>query len=352
MTRFLLSVLLAATATVVMATPAEAAVTFTASRTNVINGESVRFAGSFGTHSARTVVLQRKSGTSWFKVASKTSTSTGAFSFTIKPTGTVGTSRAYRAHISTANTSSRTITFVAQTATLAAPATVTTGKQFTATGTFRPIRTGRVTILQRRTGTTWTEVARGKENSLGKTAFKPTLVPTGAVTLRAVAAYSAGAPAKASASRAVTVLPPAVQRVSEDAAGTGADVPSYSPAISADGRYVAFYSASSSLVPGDTNGQGDIFVRDLQAHTIERVSLADDDSQSPAESVSPSISGDGRYVTFDTPAILTPNSPSSYSNVYVRDRVAGTTTRVSVPAPGVAGATNNSARSSISADGR
>ena len=71
-----------------------------------------------------------------------------------------------------------------------------------------------------------------------------------------------------------------------------------SPRLSADGRYVAFGSDASNLVPDDTNGVADIFVYDRQTNTIERVSVAADGTQGNGESYLPAISADGRYVAF------------------------------------------------------
>ena len=70
-----------------------------------------------------------------------------------------------------------------------------------------------------------------------------------------------------------------IERVSVAADGTQGNGYSITPSISADGRYVAFYSVASNLVPGDTNGTTDVFVYDRQTDTIERVSLASDGTQ-------------------------------------------------------------------------
>jgi Tol biopolymer transport system component len=66
--------------------------------------------------------------------------------------------------------------------------------------------------------------------------------------------------------------------------------------ISADGRFVAFASEAGNLVPGDTNGLGDLFVRDLRAGTTRRVSLGTRGAQADSASFAPSISADGRFV--------------------------------------------------------
>jgi hypothetical protein len=94
---------------------------------------------------------------------------------------------------------------------------------------------------------------------------------------------------------------PDIERVSLAADGTQGNASSDYTALSADGRYVAFFSNASNLVPGDTNGYGDIVVYDRQTDTIERVSVAADGTQGNRNSGVnnfPDISADGRYVTF------------------------------------------------------
>jgi uncharacterized repeat protein (TIGR01451 family) len=100
-------------------------------------------------------------------------------------------------------------------------------------------------------------------------------------------------------------------------------------AISADGRYVAFHSEATNLVRGDRNGVTDVFVRDRVAQTTERVSLDTAGREIAGGGDQPAISPDGRYVAFVTSDLDANFSP----DVYLRDRVAGTTTRISV-APG------------------
>jgi Tol biopolymer transport system component len=130
------------------------------------------------------------------------------------------------------------------------------------------------------------------------------------------------------------------------------------PSISPDGRFVVFSSTSSRLVPGDTNSRGDAFLRDLVTQTTERVSLGMDGAQPNAHAAAfglPSaVSAGGRYVAFYTEASnLVPGDTNGKYDVFVRDREQATTTRVSV-------ATNGSQLnfgdgafySSLSADGR
>src|SRR5262249_55551822 len=72
----------------------------------------------------------------------------------------------------------------------------------------------------------------------------------------------------------------------------------HSAALSADGRFVAFVSAASNLVPDDTNGTADVFVRDRLNDTTERVSVTSDGSERKGRAYDVGISGDGRFVVF------------------------------------------------------
>src|SRR5260221_5843339 len=126
----------------------------------------------------------------------------------------------------------------------------------------------------------------------------------------------------------------------------------YGPTISPDGRYVAFDSESSNLVPGDTNGYSDIFVYDRVTGTTELVSIATGGAQGNSHSTAESISGDGRYVAFESVASnLVPGDTNGFFDVFVRDRQAGTTERVSVSTDGSQG-DGDSLACSISSDGR
>ncbi len=134
--------------------------------------------------------------------------------------------------------------------------------------------------------------------------------------------------------------------------GREADGPSFTPAISGDGRYVAFASAGSTLVAGDTNGVEDVFVYDRLARTTERVSLSSAGEQGNGDSYGPAISADGRYVAFTSAASnLTPGDGNGELDVFVRDRVAHTTVLASVGPHGTLG-DGPSIAPSISGDGR
>ena len=128
------------------------------------------------------------------------------------------------------------------------------------------------------------------------------------------------------------------------------------PSISADGRYVAFYSYATNLVPGDTNGALDVFVHDREAGETERVSLASDGTQGNSGSSTgfarTHISAGGRYVVFWSVASnLVPGDTNGLADVFVHDRNTGVTARVSRAADGTE-ANGRSRQGSISADGR
>ena len=148
------------------------------------------------------------------------------------------------------------------------------------------------------------------------------------------------------------------ERVSVANDGTQGNDRSKGPAVSADGRHVAFTSSADNLVPGDTNGLPDVFVYDRQTRMIERVSIASDGTQGNSVFVSPygpSISADGRHVAFSSSAgNLVPGDTNGLSDVFVFDRQTRTTERVSIASDGTQG-NDWSAwpyRPSISADGR
>jgi Tol biopolymer transport system component len=142
------------------------------------------------------------------------------------------------------------------------------------------------------------------------------------------------------------------ERVSVDSSGAEGNDRSWFPSISADGRYVAFESSANNLVPGDTNGAPDVFVHDRQTGVTERVSVDSSGLQGSSPSVVPSISADGRHVAFTSFASnLVPGDTNSERDVFVHDRQTDETDRISVSSIGAEGI-GWSEEASISADGR
>ena len=126
------------------------------------------------------------------------------------------------------------------------------------------------------------------------------------------------------------------------------------PAISADGRVVAFHSQASNLVEGDTNRAADVFVRDRLTGETARVSVSTQGAQGSDDSVRPALSGDGRVIAFESRAknldLARPN-PDGISQVYVHDRELGRTDLISFGIDGLAGDAA-SGDTAISAGGR
>lgn len=161
-----------------------------------------------------------------------------------------------------------------------------------------------------------------------------------------------------------------MMRASTDGAGGQSDHESDQPSVSADGRYVAFASLAGNLVPGDTNGAWDAFVKDSQTGAITRVSTTSagaganaGSSGSPCngnhDSSQPSISADGRYVAFMSCASdLVPGDTNDHQDIFVKDTLTGETTRVSTNSAGEQSSCDgvfcvaNSYAPHISADGR
>jgi Tol biopolymer transport system component len=126
--------------------------------------------------------------------------------------------------------------------------------------------------------------------------------------------------------------------VSRNSAGREGNRASSDPTISADGRYVAFESFASNLVKGDTNGWVDAFVRDRRTHTTRRVSVSSRGRQGNENSSDAVISGSGRYVAFESLASnLVRGDTNGTSDIFVRDMSAHTTRRMSVSSGGAQG---------------
>jgi uncharacterized repeat protein (TIGR01451 family) len=144
-------------------------------------------------------------------------------------------------------------------------------------------------------------------------------------------------------------------RVSVNSIGEGGNYGSVLPAISADGRFVAFQSAADNLVAGDTNGKVDVFVHDRGTHQTTRVSEDSAGAQGNGHSGGPSISADGRFVAFESLASnLVAGDTNGEVDIFVHDRVTRQTTRVSLSSTGTEGSNGyyGSRSPAISADGR
>jgi Tol biopolymer transport system component len=147
--------------------------------------------------------------------------------------------------------------------------------------------------------------------------------------------------------------PARTTRVSVDINGGDANGVSGSPSISGDGRYVAFESAATDIAPGDVPDDVDVFVRDRAMGTSTPVCVDAGGGVPNGGCASPSISADGRYVAFASNAsdLVAGDVDDPFTDIFVRDLVTEVTERVSVTTAGDA-ADGSSDRPSISGDGR
>ena len=141
-----------------------------------------------------------------------------------------------------------------------------------------------------------------------------------------------------------------------NSSGVEGNSDSNNPVISGDGRYIAFQSDSSNLISGDTNGFFplgiDIFVHDRQTGNTSRASVSSAGLQANSWSQNPSISYNGRYVTFTSPASnLVSGDTNGCADVFVHDQQIGKTVRASVSSLGIQG-NGDSQNSMLSGDGR
>lgn len=142
-----------------------------------------------------------------------------------------------------------------------------------------------------------------------------------------------------------------VERVSLSSGGAQANAASDDGVLSAEGQLVAFMSGASNLVAADTNAANDVFVRDRASGLTTRVSLASDGTQANGPSEDASLSADGRYVSFWSEASnLVPGDSNGVRDVFVHDRSTGVTTRVSTASDG-SQANATSSKGVLSADG-
>lgn len=141
-------------------------------------------------------------------------------------------------------------------------------------------------------------------------------------------------------------------RASVDTTGGAPDGGSGQPAISGNGRYVAFWSLATDLVPGDTNGKADVFVRDLHTGVTTRPSVDSTGGTSDGDSRYPALDRTGRYITFESDATdLVTGDTNGVRDVFVRDRWSGRTERASLDQDG-GEANGASERATLSGDGR
>ena len=123
--------------------------------------------------------------------------------------------------------------------------------------------------------------------------------------------------------------------VSRSQAGALGNGDSEAPSISSDGRYVAFSSYASNLIKGDTNGTQDAFRVDTTTGAVQRINVTASGGQiANGLAHMEGMSGDGRYVLYQTWAALVPGDTNGVDDIYMRDVVAGTNRRISISPTG------------------
>jgi Tol biopolymer transport system component len=126
----------------------------------------------------------------------------------------------------------------------------------------------------------------------------------------------------------------------------------FDPSITSDGRYIGFTSTGSNIVSGDTNGAQDVFLRDRVGRTTVRVDLKPDGQQIPGGAALGYVSSNGRYVLFTSWAVVTPGDTNGKQDLFLRDLVANTTELISVARTGGPADEYTSITEAISGDGR
>lgn len=140
---------------------------------------------------------------------------------------------------------------------------------------------------------------------------------------------------------------PQAQLISISSNGEAGNRASSQASMSEDGRFAAFISEADNLVPNDSNQSADVFVHDRLYGLTERVSVSSTGEEADAESSFAQISGNGRFVIFQSSASnLAASDGQGFSAIYIHDRLTGITEQISVPEQGLVGAP------SIAADGR
>lgn len=143
----------------------------------------------------------------------------------------------------------------------------------------------------------------------------------------------------------------ATELISKSTAGVAGNDYSYNSSISAIGRYITYQSDADNLVTGDTNGVSDIFVFDTTTGTTTRVSTHSNGTQSNGTSSNPFISVHGHTITYESLASnLVAGDTNSVSDIFVFDMATGTTTRASTHSDGTEG-NSTSYNPTVSADG-
>ncbi|GAB3249499.1 hypothetical protein [Nocardioides dilutus] len=322
--------------------PSATKVTLKAQPTTVTTGSDVTFrVRTKNAVKGQKATLQRRSGGTWVKVTAKKLPATTKLNLKVAPppgTTTYRVKLARKGDTAGATSKAVAVTAVepAQTGTFQLPSSAVAGTTVTATAGFSPPRPGRGVHLQRLDSGTWTTIDTDTQDAGGGASFAITADVAGSFQYRAVALAHGGITEHATDVRTLVVTEPEpwtdeTTLVSHDVNGGPGNGYTGNPSISDDGRFVAYDSTSSDLVADDPdNDQKDVFLWDRSTDTTVWVSRSSTGGSLDRPAESPVISGNGRYVFFNSPATnINGNvNPFNVNGVFRWDRLTGETVQL------------------------
>ncbi len=332
-------------ALVVLAPPPAGAAAATLSARPVVAGEQLVLHGSVAATRPRPVTLQRRVAARWVRVAGGRTTARGAFRLVVRQPSVATTYRvlapAVAGRRATASRAFRAVP-VAQRVTLTTRGPLEVRSPLAVGAAFTPSRPGRPWRVERRVDGRWQVVAAGTQPRSGRiTAVVRTPRTAGRFAVRVSApAWRGAAAVTRAAAVVVQAVPPrrvgAPRLVTAGPGGAVGDTAPGGAGTSDGGRWVAFESNATTLVPGPTGGTTHVYLRDTDSGTTTRISRAPDGGPGPGYSYDPVISGDGRFVSFTSEAALLPTDTNRSDDVYLYDRQTDALTVASRHASGLA----------------
>ena len=330
---------------VALAPPPAGAATTSLSARPAVAGERLVLTGSVPATRARPVTLQRRAAARWVRVAGARTTARGAFRLVVRQPSVATAYRvlapAVAGRRATVSRAVRAVPVV-QRVTLTTTGPLEVRSPLAVHAVFAPARPGRPWRVERRVDGRWQVVAAGTQPRSGRTTAvvrTPRTAGRFAVRVTAPAWRGAAAVTRASTVDVQAVAPRRVGAPRLVTVGPGGAVGDTAPGgagTSDGGRWVTFESDATNLVPGSNGDATQVYLRDTRAGTTTRISSAPDGGPGDGYSYDPVISGDGRYVSFTTTAMLLPNDTNRRDDVYLYDRKTSSLSVVSQHGSGFA----------------
>lgn len=354
------ALLVALASTTALVTPAEAAVStrvlLRATPASPIPGETLTLSGTTSPPVVRPVSFQRAEHGRWVTRATGRTNARGAYRMITR--ALAGPRVGYRAYLPRTRVGGRSyaaavspaavVRTVPQSGTVTVPTTSrAVGERFTATAAFTPARTGRLSWLEARTGSTWTRVsALVRQSSAGRVSLSAYGRTAGATTYRAVTGALSGAPAAGTPTQTLAVTPARTTLLRDDGS---------SRRRSATPRFTTT-TTDRPLVDSDTNGRADIYLLDHRSDTAVLVSRTPGGNGGNSASGGGSVSADGAWVVFPSTATdLAGDDSNRIEDVFLFERATGQVTRLTSfaepPSEGTNWYDNSDTNPTISDDG-